>query len=436
MSPDSGYNRELLKTLPFALEVIAVVLMLVLGAWQLRVVVLGDSANSRLATAFALVHYGTWYIDDPTGEQPNPFGDSTVDKGEVGGRIQSTKPPLLPLMMTAEYAFLNAVAGLQLDERDDARLIVRIMVVTLMLLPLALGMLAFAACLRLLDVAPWPRAYLMAVLALGTPALGFAGHINNHTPAMALLCIASWCTLGALASGKPMASRLFLFGLTGGLVFALDLPVVIYIAFMGLALLWKYPREALIWGALGVALPVGIQVIALYQSTGSILPIQMHPDWYLYQNAYWRNPGGMDALNEPKGTYLFHMTLGRYGTFLLFPALATGLFGGLLALTKPRSAQSWLVLGGGAAFCILTAYYVLKTNNYGGAAYGFRWHLGSAPVLLLMSVPLWQRLRHPAWAVPAMLLFGISAYSAWECWRDPWSKDLEWTVRLIFGPLA
>jgi hypothetical protein len=67
-------------------------------------------------------------------------------------------------------------------------------------------------------------------------------------------------------------------------------------------------------------------------------------------------------------------------------------------------------------------------------AYGFRWHLASAPVLLAMSLPLLRRLRSRAALVALGLLLCVSAYSAWECYQNPWSKDTEWTARLIHGP--
>lgn len=417
-------------------ELLAILALVALGLWQLRVIVLGDSANSRLATAYALVHHGTWYIDNPTGDTPNRFSELTVDKAEVGGRIQSTKPPLLPLLMAAQYAGFHHLAGWTLDDDDQARAIVRFMIVTLMLLPLALGMLAFRSILETLQVSPPVRALLVVGLALATPALGFAGHINNHTPAMALLCVAFWAVLPVCLGGHVPGWRVALFGLAGGMVFALDLPLTVYVALAGIPVLFRQTRDAITWGALGLALPVGVQLGALYQSTGSFLPIQMHPDWYLYRNAYWRSPGGVDALNEPKAVYFFHMTFGRYGTFSLFPIFLLGLLGGAVALRTPRERISQISLVALAAFAILTAYYVYKTNNYGGAAYGFRWHLGSAPVLLLMALPFLNRLRRPLWAVPLLALLLISGYSAWECYRNPWSKNHEWTARYLFPMTA
>lgn len=421
--------------LPRAIEAAAITLLALLCALSLRTIVLGDSANSRLATAYSLVHYGSWLIDDTPGHQ-NPFEPGTVDKVEREGHRLSTKPPVLPLMMAAEYWLIFHTTGWRLDVREEARTIVRIMVVTLMILPLIVGIGAFSACLGLLGVGAWMRAYLVAALALGTELAGFGGHINNHTPAAAALAVAAWCALGPLAGTRaPTPWRMLGYGVAGGLVFTLDLPETIYVAALGIALLWRYPSQAILWGGIGIGIPVGVHFVAMLISTGSILPVQMHPDWYLYESAYWRNPGGVDALHEPKGTYLFHMTFGRYGTFLLFPTLALGLVGGAVALLRrPRGLVAWLAIASLGCFAVLTAYYVFKTNNYGGAAYGFRWHMASAPVLLIAALPFLQRLWRPLWAAPLLLLLGVSMFSAWECYQNPWAKDVEWTARWIFGP--
>ena len=48
---------------PRVVEALAITLAVACGASALISIRLGDSANSRLATAYALVHYGTWYIE-------------------------------------------------------------------------------------------------------------------------------------------------------------------------------------------------------------------------------------------------------------------------------------------------------------------------------------------------------------------------------------
>ena len=82
---------------------------------------------------------------------------------------------------------------------------------------------------------------------------------------------------------------------------------------------------------------------------------------------------------------------------------------------------------------MLTAYYCLTTNNYGGESYGFRWYIPAMPVLLLMAAPLLDGTRSRwRWGfVLATIL--VSVYSAFECARTDWQSGQEWTCRIL-GP--
>jgi hypothetical protein len=219
-------------------------------------------------------------------------------------------------------------------------------------------------------------------------------------------------------------------------VFALDLPTVIFAAVAGLLLAWRFPRQTFLWASAGAALPLAIHFGGLWLATGDLRPVQMRGSVYLYESSYWRNPLGIDALNEPRAVYLFNITFGRFGLFVLFPAMLVAVWGvretlwrGTLGLRVPTALMV-------CAFLILTAYYVKSTNNYGGASYGFRWYIGSVPVLLLLGIPLFERLRSPVgWAVLACA-GAVSAYSAWECLQAPWGTGHEWTCRLLFGPVV
>jgi hypothetical protein len=416
----------------------AVILLAALGAacWGLQTVILGDSLSSRLATVDALVHHGTWYIDRPEGEPRSVFEARTVDKVRLDGRILSTKPPMLPLIMTAEYWALNRFLDWDLATRETLKSSIQVMTFTLSVIPFLVALYFFSRVLGVLAISPAYRVALLFVAAFGTQLTGFAATFNNHVPAAGALMVALYFAL-ALGTGKrePSAWRFAAFGFFAGLVFTLDMPVTIYVALAGLYLIVRFPRQAILWGGAGIAVPLGIHFIAMLVSSGSVLPIQMREGLYLYEGSPWRNPLGIDGLNEPLGTYLFGMTFGRYGTFLLFPVLLLGLGAVVMALISSKLPHRWAVLTGFLGFVVLTAYYATSTNNYGGMAYGFRWHMASMPVLLLMAGPLLERWRPRAgWAVIA-LLTAVSMYSAYECFRQPWSVDEEWTVRLFFGPI-
>jgi len=401
----------------------------------LQRVIVGDNVFSRIATVYSLVHDGTFHIDRPLDQPPNPFEQRTVDKVEIDGRLISTKPPVLPLLMTAQYAALHHGFDFDLNRDDDLKPILQIMTATWVVIPFLMTLVFFALILDWIVPTPALRLFPLAALAFGTQLIGFATVFNNHIPAIGCMMVAVYCALG-LIEGRLHQTKpaLLAYGLFAGLTFTLDLPVTIFVAVAGLPLLWRYRFQAVLWGGLGLALPIAVHAGTLLWVTGSPLPVQMHPELYLYEAAYWRNPGGVDALSEPKGTYLFHMTFGRFGMFFLFPILTLGLAGALRALLDPDTPYRPHILAAAAALLILFTYYTLQTNNYGGAAYGFRWGMGAMPILLLMAAPFFMTPR-PQWKWPILvLLLLVSAYSAYECAQTPWGAHQEWTVRHLYGP--
>lgn len=393
-----------------------------------------DTANSRLATAISLVDAGTWQIDVPVAGASNPFEPGTVDKVTVDGHLISSKPPILPLMMAGEYWVLHRLGGLSLSDATDVGPIVMVMTLSLIGLPFIAGLVAFAKILSLFYPGSWRRSVPLLALALGTQLLGYGTNINNHGPASGLLLVALYQVIALFSDTAPPKTRRFvLFGLTGALVATMDIPAAIFIAFAGLVLLVRYPRQTLVYLIPAAVLPLAVHFVAMYVSSGSLLPVQMRKELYLAEGAYWRHPRGLDALSEPKGTYLFHMMYGRYGSFLLFPILNLGLLGGAAACFWKRYPMRVAALLGLLGFLLLTVYYVRGTNNYGGHSYGFRWHIVSMPVLMLLGAPIVMHLRRSwQWVVVALML-GVSVYSAYECYKKPWALDAEWTVRYLYG---
>ncbi|HOV59434.1 MAG TPA: hypothetical protein PK349_00045 [Candidatus Hydrogenedentes bacterium] len=419
-------------------------LVLVSGLLSRPGIYIGDSINSRLATVYALAHHGTWCIDVQDGP-PNPFESGTVDKVVCNGRLISSKPPLLPLLMTLVYVPFR-MAGWTLDRPETLKPFAALVIFLFCQVPFAMGLWAFTRVTSWMPPVPWM--VLGFLLAFASPLFGYAQQFSNHVPAAAALCGALWCAWqlmkpGATSSGRKEA---FGFGLLAGLVFALDMPVTLYCALAGLMLL--SPRHARIWPwiLMGLLPPVLLQSLCLWIATGTPFPVQLRPDLYWYEWSYWRHPLGVDALNESKGIYCFHVLFGRYGIFMLYPVFLFGLLSGILIMRKKvknglkaiEKHDDWgsLVLLLWVGFWGLTAYYVLKTNNYGGASYGFRWHLASYPVLALCAAPMIENIKNWRGWLILMVLTAVSLYSSWECLGQPWGDVQSWAMRWIFGPAA
>ncbi len=403
---------------------------------------LGDTADSRLATVLAVADHGTWYIDRPIDGPPNPFEQRTIDKVmiEAGGkpRILSSKPPMLPLLMTAEYAALRGIFGWRLvDEaqaidEDGVESIVRFMSITLIGLAYLVTLIYFARTLRFVVDDPLVRLVCLFALAFCTQLWGYSTNINNHVPAAAMVMVSLYYGLG-LSLGKldPSAWRFALFGLAGGMVPALDMPAGIFVAAAGALLFRRFPMPRLFWAAIGAAVPLAVHFAINISITDAMLPVQTRGDLYLYEASYWRVPLGVDALNEPKGAYLWHLTFGRFGLFSLYPITVLGVVAAAWAVRRRDLPHRTLLLGGGASFAILLVYYAYSTNNYGGQAFGFRWFIVAMPVLLLMAGPYLESFRRRwAWLIVALLM-SVSFYSAWQCTTTPWAKNVEWTTEFM-----
>jgi hypothetical protein len=425
-------------------ESVIIIVTLVFVVWAGHNRPLGDQAFSRLATVYSLTNHGTFYIDRPLDQPPNPFEQRTIDKvmvkgerfgdGVDGGRLVSSKPPVIPLLMTAEYVVMHRLLGWDLDNDDDVEHISRVMLMTLVGGALVATLIFFVKTLRLLGFDGLTRSVLLLSLAFGTQLWGYGLLFNAHVPGACMIVIALYFALG-MGSGAlaPKGWRFAAFGLAAGLTLTIDIPGGVFPAFAGCYLLYKFPRHTLTWGLLGLALPLAVHASVMVAVTGSPFPVQMHRETYLYPIAYWRHPLGIDALSERKGTYLFHMTFGRCGVFVLYPVLLGGLAGAVRALARKDTPHRGAILAGLLGFLVLTAYYVYRTDNYGGESYGFRWYICAMPVLLLMAAPVISAMRSRWHWLFVGLMMGISFYSAWECTNTGWRSSQEWTCRIL-GP--
>lgn len=416
-------------------EMVVIIVALVFSVMGAQEYNRGDASASRLATVYSLVEDGTWFIDRPVEEPPVSFEQDTIDKVVVNGRMLSSKPPVLSLLMAGEYWVLKHTVGWELDRPEDTNRLVRVMATTLVGMAYVLALVFFAKTLRLFVGDPLIRMLLLFCLAFCTQLWGYSTQINNHVPAAAMLTVAVFLGLG-LSWGDlaPKWWRFLLFGVAGGLVPTLDMPATIFVVAVGAYLLVSHPRRTLTWALVGAAVPLALHCGILHATTGSFLPVQLNKAAYLYEASYWRNPQGVDALFQPKGTYLFHMTFGRCGIFSLYPILFVGLAAALRATYKKTVPGRAEILLGTGAFLVMTAYYVLKTNNYGGEAYGFRWYIAAMPVLLLMGAPVLMTLRVRWKWLFVSVMIGISFYSGFESARSPWGANKNWTNKIFLGP--
>lgn len=396
----------------------------------------GDTLNSRLATVVALVHEGRWNIDEEINGVPNPFSSGTVDKVMVDGRVYSSKPPVLPLLMSAEYGLLHHVAGLSLLEEEEVGLISQLLTATFVVLPFALALIGILIWIRTTQISFVGQLLIMGMACYGTEMAGYSGTFNNHVPAAALLIL----SMAALNRTALSYRFLVLSGLFAGFAATIDIPTAIVAVAIGLGIIRNSGIRGFGFYLLGGALPVLVHSGAMIYLNGSPFPFQMDQSLYWYEAAYWRIPMGIDDLHHAKGTYLFHSTLGRHGVFLLYPITVLGVIGLVVDSLRVGSSNgddnektffSALFL---SSLVILFAYYSFKTNNYGGFSFGFRWMIAGVPVFIWGIVRYFENRNVSITSIVGFLCLGVSVYSVWQCQNAPWSINEEWPT-VLYGAL-
>ena len=167
--------------------------------------------------------------------------------------------------------------------------------------------------------------------------------------------------------------------------------------------------------------------------------------WYLYEGSSWYDPGrlkrGIDwarlNLGESVPAYAFHLTLGHHGLFSLTPFFLLAAPGAWLAHRERKHdpERGFLALLAHMAWiltAVLLAFYLVKSDNYGGNSCGARWLQWLTPLLLVSTLPAVDRLlasRPGRWLVMALLAISVMSATAGSGnpWRRPWLYDaMKW----------
>lgn len=428
------------KIFLFGLEVSIFCLAFVWLLLGLQTVYISEQVKSRLATVYALMYHHTWYVDQVGQDgSTNPFRFQTVDIVQGKDGLISSKPPIFSLILTGEYLILKKL-GYSLKDESHLKKIVQMLIFINIILPFILANLCIWKFLIEINVTLSTRILTLFISLFATQWSAYAIHFSNHVPAGCFLIISLFC-LWRYYTASNNSSRikwLILTGIFSSLVYTFDLPITIFIT---LGILYVFIKaksvKDVLWIVIGATPVLCVHFIILYHITGNILPVQISKAPFLYESSYWRHPLGVDALHHSYIQYAFNIILGPKGIFVLYPTLIFCLCFPLSKTWRSVSKDirtAWFTVLSG--FVVLNLYYVFATNNYGGVSYGFRWHIGAMPILVLACVPVFESFRkNLLFWVLCIICLVISLYSCYECRLNPWSIDKEWTTRILFSPL-
>ncbi len=411
--------------------------------------------RSRWATIRALVDDGTYVIGQrenhtaitgyrDTGIIFEPDYQS-LDKvmDPATGRFYSSKPPLMPTLLAGEYWVLKQFLGWSIVH--DRWNVMATILVTVNVLPFAVYLLLLAKLLEIHGTTDFGRLLGFATACLGSYLITFSGTLNNHSPAAFCIVFAIYPLLRnrEVGLGGWLVSGFF-----AGLAMALELPAAAFLAGIFVPTLLVRPRGAVAL-AVGAAIPLAALIACNFAAMGTWKPAygEFGGPWYNFPGSHWAKLGtpGIDFAHQSKLVYAFHLLLGHHGWFSLTPVWILAAVGlGKLARDGKRDVNA--VLGRGtfagplwtlpllaavtvSVSVVVFAFYVWKTNNYGGSTSGPRWLFWLTPLWILGLVRCGDGLARSATGrVLAAFLLGFSAmsafYPAWNPWRSPWI--LQW----------
>jgi hypothetical protein len=219
---------------------------------------------------------------------------------------------------------------------------------------------------------------------------------------------------------------------------------------------WWRPLPTLVFFVPMALVPVVFFFATNYIALGQLKPVQAEfaSEWYEYEGSHWMPPPegqkkygidwarrGKSELAEEWPDYALHVLVGHHGLFSLTPiwllALAGMIVGSLRfpsmlrqAFFKETGDFPWFVQPLGLALTtVVIAFYLVRSDNYGGFTNGLRWLMWLTPIWLTCLLPVvdwlgnWRAGRWLAGLLLAISVFSMN-YQLWSPWRHPWIFDL------------
>jgi hypothetical protein len=386
----------------------------------------GANDLSRWSTVYSLGERGTYNIDE------TPWR-GTIDRVRLNGHFYSEKPPLLPTLLAGEYLLLKKLSFGRLSFRNSPETVVRVILVSINLVPLVIFLGLFSRLLDRLAPDPWIRAYAMTAAGLGTFLTGFSITLNNHTITAFSLFFALYPAFLIWCEGQRAGRLLAVAGFFAGFAAVNEYPAAAFLVALGAGLAWKARRQTLVWFLPFALLPIAGHFWTNYLVTGDLLPAYMHKDAFVFPGSYWMiapisgrgvGRGGIDSLNEPWPVYLFHMLVGHHGILSLSPIFIFTLMGVWSSLRSRGSPlRAFAALAALLTLVLLVFYTFITGRIYGGLCCGLRFFFWLIPLwLLLLPEGLRGKTTHRWFRGMALAFLLISAISVFYCARNPWSR--------------
>ena len=367
----------------------------------------------------------------------------TIDMVKHDGHLYSSKPPLLPTLLAAPYWVIYRATGATLGTHPYE--IGRALLILINIPTMAVYFWLVVLLAERFSRHDWSRLVAVATAAFGTFLTTFSVVLNNHVLAAASVMIALYAAVRIWFDGERRLRYFAVAGLFAALAVTDELPALALLAPLGLALLWKCPRQTLVGFAPAVLVVAAGFFGANWIAHASLRPAYAHrsttdpaDNWYQYTyqrngkqyHSYWEDRKGIDRGEPSRAVYALHCLVGHHGIFSLSPIWILSLIGLAIWLVRPddprlRELALLILAVSGACFVFYVGVVGLADRNYGGSTCGLRWMFWLIPMWLLTLLPAADLAARRRWtrAVVLVLLMAsaLSAtYPTWNPWTHPW----------------
>jgi hypothetical protein len=398
------------------------VFVVVLALWSFQTKTSHDSWNesSRLAAIESLVERGTWRIDG------SPYGHETGDKIQLNGHYYSTKPPLLSALAALLYGLLHHAFGATLAVNGcvpGSLCVYYWLTLSLVGLPSAWLAATFYQLVQRQNQAPGWALALTTLLCFGSMLWPYSLVFNNHVPAAAAL----FGSFYLLCGSSPSRAQLFWSGLLVGTAVMFDL-TSIFLAAALFGLVYFYQRRGILFFSGGGLIPIAVTLVLNAQISGSLFLPYFFSEGYDYPGGQFAPTVGGQSASANLVAYTLRSMVGDHGLLGYCPLLLFGLTGlGQVVLNKELAffrGKSVLILAGISGHVL---FVWLRTNNFGGDAYGLRYVLSFIPILFfyitfLIPASFSKPISGKLWAAGWGLAAALSVFSAYQGVRSTWHQ--------------
>ena len=404
---------------------------------------------SRWATVYSLAERGTYQIDT------TPWPPS-IDRVQIDGHSYSTKPPLLPTLLAAEYLLLKKLSLGHLSFQNSPEAVIRVIVATVNLLPLVAFLFLYSRYLEDQNLSLWAHFFSMCSAALGTYLTAFSITLNNHTIAAFSASFSLYGLYRIWVLGERKAILFMLAGFFAGFTAVNEFPAISFLVLITAGLLWKVPVRTLRIFVPLALLPVSAHFLTNYAATGTLVPAYSDKSAYEFPGSYWKidpqsgrlvgsrvdsltgrvvleNPTMIDNQYEPWPVYLFHMLIGHHGIITLSPIFLLSFLGIFLCLRCPPTPKRVFALMSLFLTSLMLVFYTFFAGqrNYGGMCNGLRWLFWLIPFWLFFLPTGLSECENQRWfRTAALLCLLISAASVFYATRNPWTRP--WLHEWLF----